>query len=114
VTPVSRELSKKPHKMEDDMTETSTPWTRAIERAMKDKSFRTRLLDNPTLTLKEAGVDVPDGLAIKVVENTANQVYMVLPDSGDDQLSDIELERVVAGTHNVCSDRQSGCTGPAP
>jgi hypothetical protein len=56
------------------MTETSTPWTRAIARAMKDRSFRTRLLANPTATLKEAGVAVPDGLVIKVVENTANQV----------------------------------------
>jgi Nitrile hydratase, alpha chain len=96
------------------MAETGTPWTRAMVRAMKDKVFKARLVGDPTATLKEAGVDVPDGLAIKVVENTANQMYMVLPDSSDDQLSDNELERVVAGTHNVCSDRQSGCTGPAP
>jgi hypothetical protein len=98
--------------MEDDMTETSTPWTGAIARALKDKTFKARLMGDPTATLKEAGVDVPDGLAIKVVENTANQVYMVLPDSGDDQLSDIELERVAAGAHNVCSERMSGCNGP--
>jgi Nitrile hydratase, alpha chain len=56
-------------------------------RAIKDKTFKARLLVDPTATLKEAAVDVPDGLAIKVVENTANQVYMVLPDSGDDRIS---------------------------
>jgi hypothetical protein len=83
-------------------------------RAIKDKTFKARLLADPTATLKEAGVDVPDGFAIKVVENTANQVYMVLPDSGDDQLSDIELERVAAGVHQVCTGRDSGCGGPAP
>jgi Nitrile hydratase, alpha chain len=94
------------------MTQTSTPWTRAIARAMKERSFRTRLLTNPTATLKEAGVDVPDGLAVKIVENTANQVYMVLPDSGDDQLSDVELERVAAGMYQPCSERGSGCNGP--
>jgi hypothetical protein len=54
---------------------------------------------NPTLTLTAAGVDIPVGVTVKVVENTANQVYMVLPDSGDGELSDNELERAVAGVH---------------
>jgi Nitrile hydratase, alpha chain len=78
-------------------TETSTPWTRAIARAMKEKTFRTRLVANPTFTLTAAGVEIPVGVTIKVVENTATEVYMVLPHTGDDQLSDIQLERVVAG-----------------
>ena len=80
------------------MTDTSTPWTRAIARALKDRAFKSRLLADPVATLKEAGVAVPDGVAIKVVENTASQVHMVLPDySAADQLSDAELERVAAG-----------------
>jgi hypothetical protein len=96
------------------MAETSTPWTRAMGRALKDKAFKARLMGDPTATLKEAGVDVPDGVAIKVVQNSANQVYMVLPHVGDDQLSDVELERVAAGLYQPCSGRDSGCTGPAP
>jgi hypothetical protein len=65
---------------------------------MKDKAFKSRLVANPATILKEAGMVVPEGLTIKVVENTEKVVYMVLPVSGDDQLSDIELERVVAGS----------------
>ena len=96
------------------MAETSTPWSRAIARAMKDKTFKARLLADPAATLKQAGVEVPDDLAIRVVENTANQVYMVLPDSRDDALSDTDLERIAAGLHQPCSGRDSGCTGVAP
>jgi hypothetical protein len=98
-------------------TETSTPWTRTIARALKDKAFKSRLVANPTATLTAAGVEIPVGVTIKVVENTANQVYLVLPVSVDDQLSDVELERVAAGrvwTGQVCNqagNRTFGCNG---
>jgi hypothetical protein len=46
------------------MTERSTPWTRAIARALKDQAFKSRLMADPVATLKGAGVAVPDGLAI--------------------------------------------------
>jgi hypothetical protein len=85
--------------MEEAMTETSAPWTRTIARALKDQAFKSRLLADPVATLKEAGVAVPDGLAIKVVENTANEVHMVLPDyPAADPLSDTELERIATGS----------------
>jgi hypothetical protein len=83
---------------------------------LKDKTFRTRLLANPTLTLIAAGVDIPVGVTVKVVENTATEVYMVLPDSGDDQLSDVELERVAAGAGAMEGGRSEHptCTIPWP
>jgi hypothetical protein len=65
---------------------------------------------DPVATLKGAGVAVPDDLKIKVVENTASEVYMVLPDyPSDDELervadgglSDAELERVAAGVYRA-------------
>ena len=97
------------------MTERSTPWTRAIARALKDQAFKSRLMADPVATLKGAGVAVPVALAIKVVENTANEVHMVLPDyPAADQLSDAELERVAAGRYQPCSGRDSGCGGIAP
>ena len=46
------------------MTETSAPGTRAIGRALKDRLFKARVLANPTATLKEAGVAVPEGTKI--------------------------------------------------
>jgi hypothetical protein len=96
------------------MTDTGTPWTRVIARALKDRAFKSRLLADPVATLKGAGVVVPDGLTIKVVENIANEVYMVLPHyPAADQLSDAELERVAAGTRHPdpCSEGDSGCRG---
>jgi hypothetical protein len=102
------------HKVEDDMMEMSTPWSRAIVRALKDKAFKSRLVANPTATLTAAGVDIPVGVTVKVVENTANQVYMVLPDSGDGELSDNELERVAAGVHpgSAVCNAAGGATNP--
>jgi hypothetical protein len=89
------------------MTE-STPWTRLVARAMKDKAFRTRLLADPMATLKEAGVALPEGMTVRVVENTAKVVHMVLPASVDDQLSDAELERIAAGIYPIA--RTAICT----
>ena len=48
--------------------------------------------------LKEAGADVPEGLQLKVVENTERLVHLILPprpESGE--LSDEQLESVAGG-----------------
>ena len=83
------------------MTERSTPWTRAIARALKDQAFKSRLMADPVATLKGAGVAVPDGLG-------------VLDGALRIGLSDAELERVAAGRYQPCSGRDSGCGGIAP
>ena len=74
------------------MTETRTLWSRVISRTLKDRKFKARLLADPAATLKEAGVAVPDGVAVKVHENSEREVHLVLPlFLADDALSEAEL-----------------------
>src|SRR5687768_4212471 len=51
-----------------------------IERAAKDEAFRRALLADPKGTIdRELGVQVPEGVALTVVEETPGSRYLVLP-----------------------------------
>jgi hypothetical protein len=50
-----------------------------IARAWADESFKERLLAEPASVFREYGVEVPPGLAIKMVENTGQAFHLVLP-----------------------------------
>lgn len=48
--------------------------------AFKNESFKRELLKNPKLTLeKELGNRLPENIEIKILEETNNTLYMVLP-----------------------------------
>jgi hypothetical protein len=50
-----------------------------VAEAWRDPAFKQRLLANPTAVFAERGIDVPDGVEIRVVENTDQATYFVLP-----------------------------------
>lgn len=53
---------------------------RIIERALKDQEYRKRLIANPTKVIgEEVGRALPSGVEFKVVQETPNTVYLVLP-----------------------------------
>jgi len=74
--------------------------TKLIAKAMKDAGFRAELVKNPSAAIaKELGVKLPAGVTVKVVEDTASVVHLVLPPvPAKGQLSDGELESVAGGT----------------
>ena len=47
--------------------------------------------------LKSAGVDMPAGVTVKVVENTDKHVHLVLPPKPTGDISDESLEKIAAG-----------------
>ena len=69
-----------------------------IARAWRDPAFKASVLADPHAALKEAGVDVPAGVTVKVVENTDTHVHLVLPPKPSGELSDEALARVAAGS----------------
>jgi hypothetical protein len=73
--------------------------SKAVERATSDQSYRAKLRRDPEAALQEVGVDMPDGVEVKVVENEAAIVYLVLPEQPDDDLglTAEELKRVAGG-----------------
>ncbi len=50
-----------------------------IEKCCTDDSFKQQLLAEPMTTLKAEGLDLPEDLSVKVLENTGEVVYMVIP-----------------------------------
>jgi hypothetical protein len=73
-----------------------------IEKAWKDDTFRQALRSDPRGTVEKAlGAKLPAGLKLKVVEETADTFYLVLPAKPDrvpaGPLTDRLLESVAGG-----------------
>jgi predicted double-glycine peptidase len=71
-----------------------------IAKAIKDDGFRAQLLADPRGALADAvGSDLPGDVTVKVLEETATSIYVVLPaaQSGSRELSDDELQPVAGG-----------------
>ncbi len=80
-------------------------WGQVVARAWDDEDFRQRLLADPRAVLAEYGMDVPEGMEIKVVEDTPEVCHLVLPASPAGELADEEL----VGT--AVMDSYSGFSG---
>jgi len=75
------------------------------EHAARDSEFRGRLLADPQGTLKEVlGGDLPPDMDIRIVEETENTAYLVLPPAEADsvELEDRELAEVAGGHCPYC------------
>ena len=69
-----------------------------VARTWQDEAFKQRLLGDPRAVLQEHGVPLPDGQAVRVVENTADTVHLVLPPKlPEGELSDEQLDQAAGG-----------------
>src|SRR5690242_5217788 len=67
-----------------------------VARAWRDADFRRRLLAEPAAALAEHGIAAPEGIEVRVVENSAGLVHLVLPPRPADDLSDEQLDQLAA------------------
>jgi hypothetical protein len=75
---------------------------RLIDRSLQDEEFRQRLLAEPKGTMEqELGGRLPEGVEVRVVEESAETIYLVLPSASPigegGELSDEALESVAGG-----------------
>ena len=62
-----------------------------VVRAWTDEDFKQRLMSDPDGVLRDHGVDVPQGVSVKVVEDTEDVTYLVLPTKpADVEVSDFQ------------------------
>jgi hypothetical protein len=91
---------------------------RLIEKAWKDDAFRRALVRDPRGAVeRELGGKLPAGLQVKVLAETPDTFYLVLPANPDrapaGQLTDQQLEAVAGGawTDPTCAASCGGsCT----
>ncbi|NLI12724.1 MAG: NHLP leader peptide family natural product precursor [Peptococcaceae bacterium] len=67
-----------------------------IKRAQSDKDFKEALIENPKGALGRLGVQLSEDVEVKVVEESAKVVYLVLP-VNPDELTDKQLDNVTGG-----------------
>jgi hypothetical protein len=69
-----------------------------VAKALQDDGYREELLANPKRAIQqEFGKELPLGLEVRVVEESANVVYLVLPPKRALELSDADLQAVAGG-----------------
>ena len=87
------------------MTEQRNQLAALFAACWKDEALKQRFMADPKAVLAEYGMDVPDGMAVNVVENTDTTVYITMPapPSGFMNLSDEELGDAAGGGSNGIS-----------
>jgi hypothetical protein len=81
---------------------------RIVAKAWADPAFKNRLKENPTEVLAENGINVLPGVAIEVVENTAEKTYLTIPTpkvpvgAAEEDIEAIAKSWVVASGSSSC------------
>ena len=82
-------------------------WSALLYRgAFRTRSFRQRLLDDPKGTIEqELGSRLPEDVEVRVVEESTDTIYLVLPSASPvgeaGELSEQDLEEVAGGEGNT-------------
>ena len=84
---------------------------RIIAKAWADDAFKAALIANPNATLAAEGIAVPAGLKLKVLEDTADTMHVILPPPPSAALSD-EAVGSVAGGFSLPPPTFTSCQAP--
>ena len=68
------------------------------EQAANDADYRKALLDDPKAVLQgHLGQELPDWMNVKVVEESADTIFLIAPHVPSEELDDADLEMVAGG-----------------
>lgn len=88
--------------MSEAQQDKTAAYGKIIARAWRDPDFKARLVADPLGTLKAAGVALPAGVTVKVVENTDSHFHLVLPPKPTAELSDAALDKAAGAVADCC------------
>ena len=67
-----------------------------LAKCWSDESFKKKLMADPIGTLTSEGLKVPEGMSVKVVENT-DKVFNLVISAKPTDLTDADLDKVAGG-----------------
>ena len=77
--------------------EIDNAWGVIVAKCWEDKTFKERLLADPAATLAEEGVELPEGVTVRVVVESATERVLVVPPAPTRELCDAELAGIHGG-----------------
>ncbi|MEI6451735.1 MAG: NHLP leader peptide family RiPP precursor [Actinomycetes bacterium] len=78
------------------------PLQSIIAKCWEDGAFKERLLADPDAVLKNEGVEIPEGVTINVVEDTAQVRTLVIPAPAG-RMDDAALDAIAAAGGGVAA-----------
>ena len=81
-----------------DREEFQKAFGKLVAKAWADEEFKAKLLSEPMMVLQENEITIPDGVEVKVIENTDTTIHLILPAASvEEELSDDDLDSVSGG-----------------
>jgi len=77
-----------------DQNEFQKAYGKLVAKAWSDDEFKAQLLSDPMKVFKENSMEVPVGIEVRIVENTADTMHFILPPRSSDELTDEALPSV--------------------
>jgi hypothetical protein len=75
-----------------------------IAKCWNDETFKQALMADPLTVIRAQGIDLPDGITVKVHDTTANHFVLALPVRPSD-LSDEDLDMIAGGSWDSFVDK---------
>ena len=91
--------------MSDGGPRTPAQYGKVIAKAWREPAFKAKLIADPRAILAEAGVSIPAGVTVKVLEDTGTHLHFVLPPKPTGQLSDEALDAVAGAAQSIGSGK---------
>ena len=81
-----------------DKNEFQKAYGKLVAKAWSNDDFKIKLLNDPMEVFKDHDIEVPEGIEVRMVENTEKITHFILPPEPSDELSDEELGSVSGGS----------------
>jgi hypothetical protein len=95
------------------MSESDNPLQKVITKCWEDEAFKERLLADPAATLAAEGVQVPEGVTVRVAVDTEDVRTLVIPLApSPGRLTDEDVRDLAGASWNPALD--SVDPGPGP
>lgn len=93
-----------------DLNEFRIAYGKAVARAWSDAAYKDQLLNDPRATLASAGIDIPSGVEISILEDSADKKHLVLPTPpAEGEIGDDNLAAASGGNNVSCCSGNAGC-----